>query len=95
MSQAAMEIAETTRFFSQIATLWPGRHSKISYEKPAHADLHAEYDEGGCKRNSKIGEKLVQKTSSLDWLPSPGHRKTHIYRNQPPLQDVRAEQGVG
>jgi hypothetical protein len=63
ISQAATAMAEMTKFLSQIATLWPGRHRKISYEEPAHTDLHAEHYEAGCKRDGKIAEKLVQKTS--------------------------------
>ena len=69
-SQKATAMAETVRFLSQIATLQPGRHRKTSYEEPAHVDSHAEHDEGGCKRDGKIGEKLTQKTSSLDRLDS-------------------------
>jgi hypothetical protein len=35
ISQPATAMAEMTKFLSQIATLWPGRHRTISYEEPA------------------------------------------------------------
>ena len=70
ISQTATAMAEMTRFLFQIATLWPRRHRKISYEGPPHADLHAEYDEGGCKHEGKMGENLMRKTSSLDRIHS-------------------------
>jgi hypothetical protein len=73
-------MAEMTKFLSQIATLWPGRHRKISYKDPAHADSHAEHDEGGCKRDGKIAEKLIQKTSSFDRIHGSGRQQTHIYK---------------
>ena len=82
ISQPPAAIAEMTRFLSQIAILWPGRHCKISFE-PTHADLHAEHSEDGCKHDGKIGKSLMQKTSSLDRLHSSGHQKTHKYKNQP------------
>jgi hypothetical protein len=68
VSQAATAMIEMTIFLSQIAILW--RHRKILYKEPVHVDLHAKHDEAGCKHEGKIGEKLMQKTSSLNQLHS-------------------------
>ena len=59
-SHAETATVVTMRFLSQIATLYTGGIVRMGVEC-VHMDSHAEDNEGGCKSECKISEKLEQR----------------------------------